>query len=227
MSERELRFAFVVSTPGSAMNEVLKNDFVRSRTQLVVDEGGMAYERARGHGIGTVVLAEDREERFCRQLLPLLQETAIDFVFSYYTKFYSVPFRSAFRDRIINFHPSLLPAFKGADGFGDTIAYQARFAGNTVEFIADAMDEGKIIMQTACPVDLNMPIAHTRHHVFVQQCKALIQVAHWLQHGRVTVDGHRVTVARAKFDSADFSPALDSEDALRCAPPDPFARDPG
>ncbi|MCI4351753.1 MAG: DegT/DnrJ/EryC1/StrS family aminotransferase, partial [Thermoplasmata archaeon] len=113
-------------------------------------------------------------------------------------------------------------AFKGADGFGDTIAYPARFAGNTVEFIGDVMDEGKIIMQTAFPVDERAPVAHTRHQVFVQQCQALIQVAHWLQEGRVCVDGRRVIVAGARFDHPSFSPAIDSSDARGWRPPCPF-----
>lgn len=222
MTGRDLRFAIVVSTSGSVMDEVLKNEFVRERVHLVVDRGGLAHEKARRRGVPMVVAAESRDDRFCRKLLELLQQQAIDFVFSYSTEVYSADLRSVFRDRIINVHPSLLPAFKGADGFGDTIAYHARFAGNTVEFIADVMDEGKIIMQTACPVDGNAPVEYTRHQVFVQQCKALVQVVHWLQEGRVTVDGHRVTVAGAKYDSSMFSPALDCADAIDLVPPNPL-----
>ena len=142
---------------------------------------------------------------------------------SYYEQFYSEPFR-AFRDRIVNFHPSLLPAFKGADGFGDTVAYPARFAGNTVELVAEVMDEGKIVMQSVCPVDANAPVAQTRHRVFAQQCKALIQVARWFQDGRVYVDGHRVTIGDASFDDEEFSPALDDAEAIRWTPPDPDAQ---
>jgi len=221
---RDLRFAFVVSTAGSVMNEVLKNEFVRCRVDLVVgDHADTALDAARRRGIpNTVAIRNDGPDRFCAELIPFLQDHEIDFVFSFYTKFYSTELRSTFRDRIINFHPSLLPAFKGADGFGDTIAYDARFAGNTVEFIADVMDEGKIIMQTACPVDHTLPVAHTRHRVFEQQCQALIQVAHWLQEDRITVEGHHVVVADATFDDASFSPALDARDAVRWVPPNPF-----
>jgi phosphoribosylglycinamide formyltransferase-1 len=214
--ERALRFGFVVSSGGAAMNEVLKNDFVRSRTLVVVaDHEGPAADHARSHDVETVIVDETEAMRFCERLQPILVEHEIDVVFSYYEQFYSEAFRAAFRDRILNFHPSLLPAFKGADGFGDTVAYPARFAGNTVELIADVMDEGKIVMQTVCPVDANAPLAQTRHRVFVQQCQALIQVARWFQDGRVQVDGHRVTIAGAEFNDAEFSPALDDPDASR------------
>jgi len=222
MSDRALRFAMVVSTSGSVMNEVLKNDFFRSRVQqIVVDRPGVAEEKARSHGIRTTTISNEDVDGFCAQLLRLFDEMAIDYVFSFYTSFYSPDFREAYRDRILNFHPSLLPAFKGMDGFGDTMRYAARFAGNTVELIADVMDEGKIVMQTACPVDPVRPTELVRHQVFVQQCKALLQVARWLQEGRIVVEGHRVSVTGATYGCASFSPALDNEEVALWCPPDP------
>jgi phosphoribosylglycinamide formyltransferase 1 len=214
----------VVSTAGSVMNEVLKSSFFRARVRLVVvDHEGAAHEKAQAHGVPTVVVGEDDGDQFCARLLTLFRQEAVDYVFSFYTRFYPEDFRTAFHDRILNFHPSLLPAFKGMDGFGDTIAYPARFAGNTVEFISDVMDEGKIIIQTVCAIDPHAPIEQTRHQVFVQQCKALLQSAYWLQEGRISVVGRRVDVAGATFDSGSFSPALDCHEVLSWEPPNPSA----
>lgn len=224
MSDRDLRFGMVVSTAGSVMNEVLKSTFLRARVRLiVVDHEGPAYERAQAYGIPTVIIMEEEGDQFCNELLTLFRERAIDYAFSFYTRFYSENFRSAFHDRILNFHPSLLPAFKGMDGFGDTVTYPARFAGNTVEFISDVMDEGKIIMQTVCAIDPNAPIEQTRHQVFVQQCKALLQSAYWLQEGRISVEGRRVDITGATFDGSPFSPALDCEEVASWDPPDPYS----
>jgi phosphoribosylglycinamide formyltransferase-1 len=212
----------VVSTSGSVMNEVLKDDFFRSRVhQIVVDRPGVAEEKARRHGVRTTIIPNEDVDRFCVRLLRLFDEKAIDYVFSFYTSFFSADFREAYRDRILNFHPSLLPAFKGMDGFGDTVRHRARFAGNTVEFIAEVMDEGKIVMQTACPLDPGAPTKLIRHHVFVQQCKALLQVARWLQQGRIEVEGRRVNVTGATYDCASFSPALDNDEVALWCPPDP------
>lgn len=205
-----LRLAVVVSTAGSVINEVLHDPYVCSRVQLVVaDRPCEAVAKARAHGLETVVIDRDSVEAFCDELLVQVRECDIDYVVSYYTDFYAEPFRAAMADRIVNLHPSLLPAFKGADGFGDAVAYPARFTGNTLEFIADVMDEGKIIMQTVCPIDLAQPIGVTRHRVFVQQCKALRQVVRWLQDGRISVAGRTVTVHGARFDDPEFSPALE------------------
>jgi hypothetical protein len=55
----------------------------------------------------------------------------------------------------------------------------------------------------------------------VQQCQALIQVAHWFQEGRISTDGRRVIVAGARYDGPSFSPALEHPDAVGCDPPNP------
>lgn len=214
MSKSDLRFAVVASTSGSVMNQVLGNEFFRNRVHsVIVDRYCGAVDKARSHGVHTELLIENDNDLFCRRLLYYLTAHDIDYVFSYYTKFYTKWLRDAFQDRIINFHPSLLPAFKGIDGFGDTVAYHARFVGNTVEFIDQAMDEGKIIMQTACPLDTTVSLKVVRHRLFVQQCQALLQVAKWVTDNRIIVHGRCVTVNNAAFDSSDFSPALDFEDA--------------
>jgi len=216
MSGRALRIAIVASTAGSVMNRVLESGFFRRLVHsVVVDRPCAALEKAQAHDVPTEQLLEEDSDRFCERLLDYLTRHEIDYIFSYYTKFYSPPLRDAYRDRIVNFHPSLLPAFKGMDGFGDTVAYHAKFVGNTVEFIDQAMDEGKIIMQTVCPLDVTIPIEQVRHRVFVQQCQALLQVARWLSEDRIMVEGRRVTVAGAKFDTPAFSPALDFQEAIK------------
>lgn len=222
MSTKSFRAVIVASTAGSVMNEVLKNDFFRGLVQaVVVDRECPALEKAQAHGLRTESFLEDDSERFCDRLLDFLRADEIDYVFSYYTRFYTKRLRDAYQDRIVNFHPSLLPAFKGMDGFGDNVAYYAKFVGNTVEFIDQAMDEGKIIMQTACSLDTNVPLHEVRHRLFVQQCKALLQVARWLSEGRISVDGRNVMIANASFDEGLFSPALDFEEAVELSPPIP------
>lgn len=192
------------------MNEVLRDSFLRERVELVVaDRPCAALDVARTHDVPAELVERPSVEAFCDVLSERLEDRRVDYVLSYYTEFYSSRFRHDHEDRIVNFHPSILPAFKGMDGFGDAVRYPARYTGNTVEFIADVMDEGKIIMQTVCPIDAARPTADTRHRVFIQQCKALLQVVRWLDAGRITVDGRVVTVRDGCFDDLEFSPAID------------------
>jgi phosphoribosylglycinamide formyltransferase 1 len=212
---KPLRCVATASTGGSVLDHCLRSPFFRSLIHSVVtDRDCGALEKAAAHGVPAVTFAEADTDRFSDRLLPYLREHAVDYVFSFYTGFYGEALRRAYTDRIVNLHPSLLPAFKGNDAWFYQVPYGARFAGNTVELIHERMDEGKIVLQTSCPWDANQPPAHTRHRVFVQQCQALLQVARWLAEDRIRTDGARVHVTSARFDSHEFSPALDFAEAI-------------
>ncbi|MCS6263320.1 MAG: hypothetical protein H8K11_06135 [Nitrospira sp.] len=215
MQRQDTRFIFVVSTSGSVMNRVLASNFLRAVVHsVVVDQPCQAVAEAQAWGLPVTLFEEGSPEAFCSRLTQYMEEHHIDYIISFYTQFYSKAFRDAYRDRIINFHPSLLPAFKGMDGFGDGVAYHTKIIGTTVEFIKDVMDEGKIIMQTACTVDPRLSHAALRHRIFVQQCKTLLQVVKWLIDDRVRVDGDRVTIAEAGYHDLEFVPALECREAL-------------
>ncbi len=210
------------SSGGAIINECLRYPAFKSLIHsMVCDQTCGAVEKARAHGVPVEIFAEPDGERFCDRLLDYLQTHRIDYVFSFYTKFYSERIRRAYADRLVNLHPSLLPAFKGNDAWEYVRVYGARFAGSTVELIHERMDEGKIILQTICPWDARHPARFTRHRVFVQQCKSLLQVASWLVEDRIRTNGCRVTVRDARFDSLEFSPALDCPDAIGFTCPTP------
>lgn len=208
-------FVFVLSTAGSVMQRVLDTETVRRAVHSAVAETeGPALEHARAHGVPTAVLPSQTNEIFCRSLLDYVRKHEIDYILSFYTQFYTDEIRNALRDRIINFHPSLLPAFKGMDGFGDGIDYYAKIIGTTVELIKDVMDEGKIVMQTACSVDRSIALEEIRDRIFVQQCKTLVQVVDWIMQDRLRVDGDLVRIKRARFTTPEFSPALENREAI-------------
>lgn len=207
-------FIFFVSTPGSVMNAVLDCASVRDAVHSAVFTGDASgIDKARAHGIPHATIEAQGVERVCDELLAYVRRHEVDYVLSFFTEFYSKSFRDQMRDRIINFHPSLLPAFKGMDGFGDGLAYHTKILGTTVELIKDVMDEGKIVMQTAFAANPNLDKSRLRHVVFNQQCKTLIQVVNWLREGRVRVSGDRVTIDGASYDDLEFVPALEHPEA--------------
>lgn len=202
------------------MNQVLEVPIVREVTHSVVaDQPCAAIRKAQGHGVETLLFDEGSNTRFCARLANYLSEHEIDYVLSFYTPFYTRALREEFSDRIINFHPSLLPAFKGMDGFGDSVAYHTKIIGTTVELIKDVMDEGKIIMQTACAVDPGLHHDALRHRIFVQQCKTLVQTVWWIRENRLSVEGDHVTIANASYDDCEFVPSLDARDAVELQVP--------
>jgi phosphoribosylglycinamide formyltransferase-1 len=210
-----MKCVIVASTGGSVMNELLKNVFFKNCVFMVVsDRDCPAMEKARRQGVPTLLIPERKNLTFSSHLIDFLSEHKVDYVISFFTRLFAEDLVAQYRERIINLHPSLLPAFKGLDGFGDTVRYGARYVGSTVHFIDDNIDEGKIILQTAYPLDPGKSLDEIRHRVFQQQCKSLLQVIRWLYEGRIQVQGSRVTVSGAAYTDFEYSPGLDFEDAL-------------
>ena len=197
------------------MNELLKNSFFRRCVFAVVsDRPCPALEKARRNNVPTFLIPEPRNHRFSSRLLSFLREHRIDYVISFFTRLFVGELPAQYRDRIINLHPSLLPSFKGLDGFGDAVRYGVRYTGSTIHFIDENVDEGKIIQQTILPVDPGKTQVEIRHRLFQQQCKSLLQVMRWLEDGRIQVRGNRVSVVGASFSDFEYSPGLDFGDAL-------------
>ncbi len=197
------------------MNELLKNDFFKSQIYSVVsDRHCSAIEKAKSHNVKTDILLEKDRVSFCARLLEYLKVNQVVYVITFFTKLLVGDLLKEYKDRIINLHPSILPAFKGMNGFGDAVQYRARFVGSTIHFIDENMDEGKIILQAICPLDVNKPLALVRHKIFEQQCRSLLQVVKWLIEDRIKVMDDEVVIKNAKFDDLEFSPNLDFVESL-------------
>lgn len=188
---------------------------------MISDRECPAITKADSHGVKTLIMPESDKAKFSRQVLAYLKTHAADYVISFYSKLFVGELLQEYRDRIVNLHPSLLPSFKGLHGFDDAISSGALYVGSTIHLIDEKMDEGKIIQQTICPVDRNRPIAGTRHRIFEQQCRSLLQVVRWFAEGRIIVIGERASVNGATFGDPEFSPNLDFEEAQTLRIPEP------
>lgn len=112
---------------------------------------GLAKER----GIETRVVerrGRNREEHE-REIISILRERQIDLVcLAGYMRLLSPCFIEAFRKRILNIHPSLLPAFPGLDAQRQALEHGAKVSGCTVHFVDETLDGGPIIAQRVVPV---------------------------------------------------------------------------
>jgi phosphoribosylglycinamide formyltransferase-1 len=103
-------------------------------------------------------------------------------------------FVEAFRNRIINLHPSLLPAFPGAHGVLDALEHGARVTGTTVHIVDNEVDHGPILLQEAVRIEpsddegtLHGRIKNVEHRLLPLACRLMLD-------GRVRVDGTKVTI---------------------------------
>jgi phosphoribosylglycinamide formyltransferase 1 len=117
------------------------------------DAGGV--ETARRLGLNAVVIpskGKDRAEHD-REVVAALQKHRVDLVcLAGYMRLLSPWFVQQFRRRIVNIHPSLLPAFPGLEAQEQAFAYGVKVSGCTVHFVDEELDHGPIILQKAVPV---------------------------------------------------------------------------
>jgi phosphoribosylglycinamide formyltransferase-1 len=117
------------------------------------DAGGL--EAARELKIPTfcVPSAERKRAEHDAELVARLHQHRVDLVcLAGYMRVLTADFVRAFPDRILNIHPSLLPAFPGLDAQGQALEYGVKVAGCTVHFVDEAVDHGVIILQKTVPV---------------------------------------------------------------------------
>jgi phosphoribosylglycinamide formyltransferase-1 len=117
--------------------------------------GAPGLDKAREFGFEALSLPSkglDREA-YDRQLIAALNERRVDLVcLAGYMRLLSPAFIRAFPERILNIHPSLLPAFPGLDAQHQAFEYGVKISGCTVHFVDEHLDNGPIVLQAAVPV---------------------------------------------------------------------------
>ncbi|MDD5586871.1 MAG: phosphoribosylglycinamide formyltransferase [Alphaproteobacteria bacterium] len=101
-------------------------------------------------------------------------------------------------DRLVNIHPSLLPAFPGLHVQQKAIDYGARFSGCTIHFVRAEMDHGPIIVQAAVPVLQNDTESTLAARILESEHKMYPLAVRMIAEGRVNVHGERVFIAGAE-----------------------------
>jgi phosphoribosylglycinamide formyltransferase-1 len=122
-----------------------------------------ALEAAKRLGLPTAVFVSRGRKRaeHDAEMLACLREHKVDLIcLAGYMRLLSPEFVAAFRNRILNIHPSLLPAFPGLDAQEQAFNYGVKVAGCTVHFVDEELDHGAIVVQRAIPV-LENDDAHT------------------------------------------------------------------
>ena len=154
---------------------------------------GIAAGRERG--LNVVVLASkglDREE-YDRGLIEELRRSRVDLVcLAGYMRILSGKFIREFHQRILNIHPSLLPAFPGLDAQHQALEHGVKFSGCTVHFVEEGLDSGPIIRQAVVPVleddtaeSLSARILKEEHRIYPEAIALVLS-------GQYRIEGRRV-----------------------------------
>jgi phosphoribosylglycinamide formyltransferase-1 len=118
-------------------------------------------------------------------------------------------FVERWQDRLINVHPSLLPAFPGLNPHAEAIAAGVRFAGATVHFVREAVDAGPIVGQAVVPVQADDDAASLAARVLAAEHRLYPHCLRLIAEGRTRIVGQRVEIDGAPLpETVQFAPAL-------------------
>jgi phosphoribosylglycinamide formyltransferase-1 len=127
------------------------------------------------------------------EVLRVLLEARPDFIaLAGYMRLLSPAFIAAYPMRIVNIHPSLLPAFPGVDAQSQAVAYGVKISGCTVHFVDENLDAGPIIVQRAVPVRADDDATSLAARILEEEHIAYVEALRKLADGRYRTDGRRV-----------------------------------
>jgi len=160
-------------------------------------EDAPGLEKARARGVAARAMPSKGLEReaYDRQVVAVLQECRVDLVcLAGYMRMLSRHFVAAFPQRILNIHPSLLPAFPGLEAQRQALEHGVKFSGCTVHFVDENLDAGPIIVQAVVPVEdgdtpdtLAARILREEHRIYSEAVRIVLE-------GRYRIQGRRVLV---------------------------------
>lgn len=201
------RIAVFASGGGTDFQSIIdaneREKFCKISCLIASKEGIGAIERAKKHGINTAVFAKKDYpdiEKLYSELAGLLVAEKVDYiVLAGWLKIIPESFINKFEDRIINIHPSLIPAFCGAGYYGlkvhrAVLEYGAKISGCTVHFVNQIPDGGAIIAQCAVKVEEGDTPESLQARILQEEHKLLPYCVKKLCEGKIQKRGREVTI---------------------------------
>ncbi len=201
-----LRLAVLISGGGTTLRNLIEHidsGRLAAKIALVISSspqaGGLKY--AADAGIAThVVQRRDfaDDQAFGQAVFDACRAAQVGLVaMAGFLKFAPIP--DDFRNRVMNIHPALIPAFCGHGFYGlhvhrAVLDYGAKISGCTVHFVDNEYDHGPIILQRTVPVEADDTPERLAARVFAAECAAFPEAINLYAAGRVQVDGRTVQV---------------------------------
>ncbi len=186
-----------------AIAESIKAGRLQAEIAIVIsnraDAPGLENARRRGLNAKLIPSKGRVREEHDREVIAALKQAKIDLIcLAGYMRLLSPEFVRAFPNRILNIHPSLLPAFPGLDAQKQALEYGAKVSGCTVHIVDEHLDHGPVILQKSVPV-LDTDDEHTLSaRILAQEHIAYSEAIGLMLSGEVEVQGRRVVRKNAR-----------------------------
>ena len=196
------KLAVLVSGRGSNLQAIIDSidrEELDAHLSIVISntKDAMALKRAEKHGIKIIFIDPStylNSKEYDKALVLKLKEFSIDLIcLAGYMRILGEEVIQTFEKKIINMHPSLLPAFPGLNAQKQAINHGVKFSGCTVHFVDSGVDSGPIILQTVVPVydnddekSLSKRILEQEHYLYPKAIKMI-------QENKIRLNGRTVT----------------------------------
>lgn len=183
-----------------AIIDAIAQGNVSAEIRVVISNRNEAYGliRARRHGIPTYSISHkdfSSREAFEAEIIKTLRDHKVELVvLAGFLRLFSPFFIRAFPQRILNIHPSLLPAFPGTQAQRQALERGVRISGATVHFVDEEMDHGPIIIQAAVPVYPDDTEESLSARILVQEHRIYPKAIQLFAEGRLEIQGRKVII---------------------------------
>lgn len=215
--KKKLRLAFYVSGGASRLLRLIeKNSPIIQDTILVANdnppnsklskllyEEKIQYLEINFSDLG--LKAKEKNKYLSDLLLKKLKKFRVDYCFCFGRKLLIGDLLNQYKNKIINFHPSILPIFPGENSIDQAISKNAFLLGNTAHFIDKGVDTGPIIMQSI----IHSKKSSKYEDVLCQQIVMIEQIHRWIIDKRLVISKNRVTISNANYSSKVFYPNIE------------------
>ena len=197
-----MRLGILISGRGSNF-EAIANSIARKKLDAEIaivisnraNAPGIEIARERGMPLRVIPSAGMDRETYDKLLIDELQTHEVDLVcLAGFMRLLSADFIRAFPNRVLNIHPSLLPAFAGLDAQRQALEYGVRITGCTVHFVDEYLDSGPIVIQSAVPVLDSDTVESLSARILLQEHLIYSKAIGYIADGRVTIEGRRVSI---------------------------------
>ena len=187
-----MKIGILISGRGSNMlallNAVKSGEIPSSEVTVVISDRQSAAGLVKASELGVETVVVERNGRMRQEhdaeIVAVLKERGVELVcLAGYMRLLSPDFIQAFHERIINIHPSLLPAFPGLDAQKQAFDHGVKVTGCTVHFVNEELDAGPIILQRAVEVQPDDTAETLAARILVEEHRAYVEAVRQIQSG--------------------------------------------
>ncbi len=213
-----LRIGVLVSGRGSNLQAIMdgiREGKIEASLELVISDNPQAYalERCKKHGVNFKVIERKSfktKKDFERAMAQELKERGVELVvLAGFMRILSKEFLNFFPERVINIHPSLIPAFQGLEAQRQAVEFGAKLSGCTVHLVDESVDGGPPIVQAVVPVLPEDTAESLADRILSYEHRILPQTVQWFAERRVKIEGRKVIVEGARYGEVPINPALE------------------